>query len=116
MASGSNIPDLGTTVIPARTQEGLNTSIRWKNAKVAMPMLSTHEIARNKTSLEYFEDGGQIGCRNEHKVIAKFIQAAGVYFQKIYGPRSVAGKQDGKQAEKQEGTQGGDPPEGFARR
>ena len=45
VADGSFVPDLGSVDVPARTQEGDNLSIQFKNAKVAMPILSTNRLA-----------------------------------------------------------------------
>ena len=59
--------------------EGEDRTIRWKNAKVAMPILSTHELARNGSKLEYDEDEGEIRNK-ETGATPKFYQAAGVYF------------------------------------
>ena len=52
VASGAKIPDLGTVETPVKTVEGVKSKVVWKNANVAMPILSTHEIAANKNSLE----------------------------------------------------------------
>ena len=37
-------------------QRGKDKTINWKHADVAMPILSTHELARNGHKLEYDED------------------------------------------------------------
>ena len=58
--------------------EGEDRTIRWKHAKVAMPILSTHELARSGSNLEYDEDEGEIRNK-ETGATTKFYQAAGVY-------------------------------------
>ena len=52
-----------------------------------MPILSTHEIARNQRSLEYFEHDGVIKHLDTGD-ITKFIQAGGVYFVKLLVPKN----------------------------
>ena len=80
-------------ITPARTAEGMPTEIKWKNADVAMPILSTHEIAANEKSLEYFKDGGVIRHALTREEITKFIQANGVYFVKLFIPKRITGSQ-----------------------
>ena len=56
-----------------------------------MPILSTHELARNKNTLEYDEDEGWI----KSKVTGQkthFIQREGVYFLQLMVPREVTQK------------------------
>lgn len=43
-----------------QTCEGENYNVRWENAPVAMPILSTREVARNSKQLEYDEYVGHI--------------------------------------------------------
>ena len=59
-ADGKVIPNLGHTVTPIRTDEGQQGQVRWKNAPVEMPILSTHEIALNNKELRYRADDGDI--------------------------------------------------------
>ena len=63
--------------------------ILWKNAEVDLPILSTHEIARHKKSLTYFEDGGYIEDLITNKRI-NFIQAGGVYLLQLKIPKRLA--------------------------
>ena len=49
-----------------------------KNADVAMPILSTHELAKNHKRLEYDEDEGLIRDKLTGKT-ANLYQAGGVY-------------------------------------
>ena len=59
-----------------------------EHANVAMPILSTHELARNNHRLEYDEHEGLI----RHKPTGrtnKIIQRAGVYFIQLFVPKHV---------------------------
>jgi hypothetical protein len=78
VADGSRIPHGGFVHTNVTTHEGENKTIRWKNAKVALPILSTHELARNGSKLEYGEDDGAI-INTEANKITKFYHTAGVY-------------------------------------
>ena len=56
-----------------------------ENADVAIPILSTHELARNKNKLEYAEHEGLIEDKQTgHRT--HFIQREGVYFVKLFFP------------------------------
>ena len=90
VASGAKIEDLGTVETPCKTAEGISTSITWRNANVAMPILSTHEIAAKRNSLQYEEDGGTI-TNLDTRQETKFIQQNGVYFVKLLIPKSITG-------------------------
>ena len=65
-----------------KTSEGQAGTITWKNAQVAMPILSTHELARNGNRVLYDEDHGYIINKLTGKT-TKFIHAAGVYFVQL---------------------------------
>ena len=89
VANGVRIPHNGFVQTQARTAEGHEYNIRWRNSDVAMPILSTHELARNKNTLEYDEDEGWI----KNKITGDkthFIQREGVYFVKLMFPKSQA--------------------------
>ena len=79
VADGTKVEHGGFVHTNIRTVEGENKTIRWKNAKVAMPILSTHELARNGSKLEYDEDHGIIHNKATGAT-TKFYQAAEVYF------------------------------------
>ena len=80
-ANDSVIEDKGTFETPIRTDEGLDFHVKWKNADVAMPILSTHEIAKGNRSLEYFEHDGNIH-HLESVDVTKFVEGGGVYCMK----------------------------------
>ena len=46
-ASGTHIPRQGFVYTDVRTMEGGDKTVRWHNAKVELPMLSTRELKRN---------------------------------------------------------------------
>ena len=77
VASGQRISHDGFVYTDVKTAEGEDRTIRWKNAKVAMPILSTHEIARNGSRLEYDEDFGFIHNKKSG-TSTKFWQINGV--------------------------------------
>ena len=90
-ADSSRIPHLGTIDTDIQTVEGQSGTLRWKNAKVAMPILSTNELARNGHKLEYEEDHGYIiNKKTGHRT--NFIAAAGVYFVQLLVRNDVAAK------------------------
>ena len=60
MADGSHVPDLGHASVEAKTQEGDHLSIDFKNAKVAMPILSTNKLYHGGKAVLYHESGGSI--------------------------------------------------------
>ena len=66
-----------------KTREGEDRIIVWENAKVAMPILSTHELARNGKQVLYDEDHGVIIDKKTGKT-SKVIAAAGVYFIQLF--------------------------------
>ena len=53
-----------------------------------MPIISTHEIAKNNNELRYREHDGDIVDLQTGR-ITKFIAAAGVYFVKICLPKKI---------------------------
>ena len=59
-----------------------------ENADVAMPILSTHEIAKGNRSLEYFERDGKIHHLDSGE-ITKFVEGGGVYFMRIWVPKRL---------------------------
>ena len=86
-ANGSTIPNKGTAVVPFRTDEGLKSAIQWKNADVELPILSTHELARNGRKLLYGEDGGDI-LHPDGKPNTHFVAAHDVYFMNMFVPQT----------------------------
>ena len=78
--------------------------INWKHTDVAMPILSTHEIAKNQRSLEYVEHDGKI---HHHKAgdATNCVEAGGVYFVKLFVPRRLT-KPGGKHLCVPDGTSG----------
>ena len=88
-ADGKTISNLGHTVTHLRTQEGFRTGVQWKNAKVAMQILSTHEIAKNNKELRDRErEGDIVDLQTGH--ITKFIAAAGVCVVTTFRPKKLA--------------------------
>ena len=81
-AGGERIEHKGTIETAITTMEGTNGCIKWKNANVAMPILSTQELARNGNMLVYDEDHGFI-INKKTGQLTKFIAAAGVYFVQL---------------------------------
>ena len=79
VTSGDKLRHNGFIYTDVRTQEGDRNMIRWKHAKVAPPILSTHGLARNGAALE---DGEYEGCikKNATGNTTRLIQTAGVYF------------------------------------
>ena len=88
-ADKSRIPHLGTLDTVVRTDEGIEGSIKWKNARVAMPILSTHELARRGNKAEYEEDHCYI-INKKTGQRTKFFQRDGVYFLELLVHSDVA--------------------------
>ena len=65
-----------------------------EKCKVALPILSTHELARNGARLEYDEKEGFIRNKATNKT-TRFIQHAGVYFLQMMVKRPIAGDPKG---------------------
>ena len=86
-AGGTTIPHKGTTVVPFKSTEGNSAAVKWKNAEVAMPILSTHELARNGRSVEYQELGGKVKDPKNNASM-NFIMAHDVYFMKMLIPKA----------------------------
>ena len=63
------------------------------NASVAMPILSTHELAKNGHRLEYDEDYGYIVNKQTGEK-TRFIQRDGVYFLPLLMPKSTGATED----------------------
>ena len=59
-ACGGTVPDRGSADVPFVTAEGHEYNISWRNAPVAMPILSTRLLAQDKGELRYQTDGGQV--------------------------------------------------------
>ena len=78
VADGSRIPHCGFVQTHVTTHDGENKTIRWNVANAALPIISTHELARNGTNLDYDEHDGPI-INKETKHITNFDQTAGVY-------------------------------------
>ena len=54
------MPDLGSSEIDAKTAEGDRVNVEWKNAKVAMPIVSTNKLSKCGKALLYHEAGWSI--------------------------------------------------------
>ena len=89
-ANGSRIPHTGFVTTPCRTKEGDSKIITWKNADVDLPILSTHELAKNGHCLEYDEDAGVIRNKTTGKTNG-FISQGDVYWIALLVPKSIAG-------------------------
>ena len=63
-----------------------------ENGNVDLPILSTHELARNGRRLEYDEDDGVIRNKGTGKTNG-FIAAGGVYLIALLVPKSITGSQ-----------------------
>ena len=107
VADGSNAPDLGSAIVPARTAEGNNISIQWKNAQVAMPILSTKLLSTGGKGLWYHEHGGSIvdpqACTK-----SDFVESGGVYFIKLMVKRSLTNQPEDARGDNNK------KPQGFA--
>ena len=79
VADGTRIPHGGFVTTDVVTQEGQRKPITWKNASVSMPILSTHDLARNGYRLAFEENGGQIINRKTGET-TDFVQRDGVDF------------------------------------
>ena len=90
-ANGGTVPNLGSTVVPFVTQEGQHKQVHWTHADVAMPIRSTHELARNDGELRYREDSGKIVNLLSNEETA-FISAGWVYFLKMMVPKKFTTK------------------------
>ena len=87
-ANGGRIPHRGFVDTVVKLQEGDIRTIRWSDTKVELPILSTQQLARNGSKLEYDETEGhvidkQTGHRN------RFIAAAGTYFIQLMVPKNL---------------------------
>ena len=82
-ACGGTVPDNGYVEVPFRTKEQHHSDITWRNAPVAMPILSTKLLALDKGELRYQCDGGQV-VHVETGEQSEFISATGVYVMKTY--------------------------------
>ena len=88
VANGVRIPHRGFVHTEIQTVEGEKYVVRWKNAAVSMPILSTHAMARNTKRLEYDEDEGIIRDKLTGKT-TKFYQAGSVYFVPLLIKKSL---------------------------
>ena len=88
VADGSFVPDFGTADVPARTEEGDELAVQWKNAKVAMPILSTKKLTAGGKGLWYHETGGSI-VNPARAIKSDFIESGDVYFIKLLVPRAL---------------------------
>ena len=79
-------PIKGSATVPFKTEEGHDHQIKWSNAPVAMPILSTRLLAQDNGELRYQCDGGQI-CNWQRDEESHFVSASGVYFMKMFVKR-----------------------------
>ena len=91
VADGSHVPDRGSAELKARTQEGDNLTINWKNAPVAMPILSTNLLSKGGKAVWYHENGGSI-VNPQASTKSDFVESGGVYFINILVPGSLTQK------------------------
>ena len=89
VANGQRLRHQGFINTNVKTVEGEDKSITWKHGDVALPILSTHELARNHNRLEYDEDEGWIRNKVTGKT-TRFIQAGGVQFAQLLVPKHIA--------------------------
>ena len=80
---GGTVPDKGTAEVPIMTKEGHQHHIRWRNAPVAMPILSTKLLAQENGEVRYQAEGGQI-CNFKLDQQSHFVSSSDVYFLKMY--------------------------------
>ena len=107
-ACGGTVKDLGAADVPFVSAEGNDHPIRWRNAKVAMPILSTQLLAKDNGELRYQVETGQIINVQTSKE-THFIGSSGVYFQKMFIHKKYTQKDWASQQTH------GQIPEGFAR-
>ena len=90
-ANRSTVPNLGSALIPARTIEGDDLTTNWKNADVAMPILSTKKRAIGGKGIWYHEHGGSL-VNPKKGINSEFVESGGVYFIKILVPKTLTQK------------------------
>ena len=81
----------GVVYTNVKTNEGETRTARWRNGKVALPILSTHEPARDGSTLEYDERGGVIRDKGARETTT-FILTNCVYFVRLRVPEHAAAK------------------------
>ena len=59
-ACGGTVPDLGSAQVPFRTADGHKFDIEWRNAPVAMPILSIRRVAARGARATFWKGGGEI--------------------------------------------------------
>ena len=91
VANGGTVPNLGHAAVKARTAEGEDLTINWKNAPVDMPILSTKLLSEGGKAVLYHEAGGSIINPNTCSK-SDFIEANGVYFIKLLVPKAMTTK------------------------
>lgn len=75
VAGGTRIKHGGFVTTDAVTNEGQHKTITWKNAAVALPILSAHELARDGHRVNYDENESYIENKRTGE-ITQFIQKA----------------------------------------
>ena len=91
-AEGSRIPHKGFVTTEVKTREQQHRTINWKNGNVDLPILSTHELARNGNRLEYDEDDGVIRNKKTNETTG-FMSSAGVYWLPLLVKKDLTRKQ-----------------------
>ena len=84
-ANGSSVPNKGSSIIPARTEEGDDLTTEWKDGPVEMPILSTKKRTHGGKGLWYHEQGGSIINPNRG-IKSDFVETNGVYFIQLLVP------------------------------
>ena len=90
-ANGTTVADKGSAVIPARTLERDDITAEWKNADVAMPIMSTKKRTQGGKGGWYHETGGSI-INPRAAIKSDFVESDGVYLMKILVPKSLTQK------------------------
>ena len=91
--TAAGLPTKGFVSTEIQTREGDHTIINWKNADVDLPILSTHELAKNGHRLEYDELDGVIRNKATGKTTG-FYAGHGVYWLPMLVKKHIAGTQD----------------------
>lgn len=85
-ANNEVVADKGSATVPFKTAEGLKHMCKWRNAKLAMPIISTGQLARNgKHLLNNEDDGYMLHANSQHT--SRFVGAHGVYVLQMRVPK-----------------------------
>ena len=75
-ACGGTAPDLGSCDVPAVPGDNKKFDLHWRNATVAMPIISARLLAVNKCEFRYQAEGGQV-VNARHHTNSAFISSSG---------------------------------------